>query len=65
MPNPSWCVERGGMNGYGDIALINSVPKLASQMRSGKGEGHFYYAIEGADGKVRRQMLAKKLFDGG
>ncbi len=44
-----------------DIELINAVPKLASQMRGGKGEGHFYYAIEGAEGNARRQMLAKSL----
>lgn len=51
--------------GMSDIELIQSVPKLASQMRSGKGEGHFYYAIEGGEGKVRRQMLAKTLFEKG
>ncbi len=47
--------------GMSDIELINAVPKLASQMRGGKGEGHFYYAIEGAEGNARRQMLAKSL----
>jgi len=51
--------------GMSDIELINAVPKLASQMRSGKGEGHFYYAIEGAEGKARRHMLAHSLANGG
>jgi hypothetical protein len=51
--------------GMSDIELINSVPSLASQMRRGNGEGHFYYAIEGSEGKVRRQMLARKIFDEG
>lgn len=48
--------------GMSDVELIKAVPILASQMRSSKGEGHFYYAVEGADGKSRRRILAKSLF---
>ena len=51
--------------GMSDIELINSVPMLASQMRRGNGEGHFYYAIEGSVGKIRRQALARKIVDEG
>jgi len=47
--------------GMSDVELIESVPTLASQMRNGKGDGHFYYAIEGGVGRVRRQILANSL----
>ncbi|WP_219703611.1 alpha/beta hydrolase [Marinomonas lutimaris] len=51
--------------GMSDVELIRSVPDLASQMNRGKGEGHFYYALEGGEGAIRRKILAKKLFQEG
>ncbi|GGY61342.1 hypothetical protein [Marinobacter zhanjiangensis] len=51
--------------GMSDAELITSVPILASQMRSGSGEGHFYYAVENGDGQTRRHLLARSLFQKG
>ncbi len=51
--------------GMSDRELFNCIPTLASQMRKGKGEGHFYYAVEGGVGKVRRQILSQTLYQQG
>lgn len=48
--------------GISDIELIQAVPTLASQMGDGKGDGHFYYAVENGEGQVRRKLLAEKLY---
>lgn len=51
--------------GMSDGELIDAVPTLGTQMMRGKGEGHFYYAVENGEGQVRRQLLARSLFQKG
>ncbi|WP_328188299.1 hypothetical protein [Marinobacter sp. OP 3.4] len=51
--------------GMSDGELIEAVPTLGMQMVRGKGEGHFYYAVENGEGQTRRHLLARSLFQKG
>lgn len=51
--------------GISDIDLAMAALKLAVQMNAGRGEGHFYYALEGDEGARRRLLLALDLVQKG
>lgn len=51
--------------GMSEVELLASIPKLASQFASGKGEGHFYYAQVVSESPVRWRALAERVFNEG
>ncbi|TPQ31366.1 hypothetical protein C2U69_29015, partial [Cupriavidus pinatubonensis] len=51
--------------GMSQLSMVAAVPKLASQMAAGNGEGHFYYAHMVPDLSRRLQKLAARVADEG